>query len=562
MGSAVSAEAADRQVKNKARRRQRQRRRHRRHQLLEQLPKTDEQGNPLYYDKYGNQFFYDDKQRSYYLDDQRQRLYIDDDGNLCYLDKNGVPFYADEQGKTYYKHENRGPFYPTETCSGLSSQTYYYTNKDAAANDNNVDSDRNTAADPHSPSLTEVFGIKATMNETPGSSTTANSSFVLSQGSSSSVPTVEVFNYRTLTAQPFSMLAENNISTMTNKSSSEPRTATPLQHQELSYTNQYINREVLHTPEYVKDRSFGVELQRIAQTDAENKVLEKLLQQEENREQLAKAKNFRKVGVFDVKIKDDKYDSIICGSGFLPNGNVIFVDKANKTLKLFNTELEFLASFSLDICPQNLCCGEKDSLVHITFSSQMVHGIKVFEVKEASFIEKETIKIAAKIGAIARRKDALAIITKSLLDYEQNNPYILQMTNVHGHCLKDFKLQSDEQNIVSAESVVISEHLQFLISDTASNCVYCFNTEGEMVFKYQQLRQPTGICVDNKGSFFATSPGIVHQVSASGERIRALMKRESIGFCSTHICYDNEDGLMVLSGKSNIMTAFLITDSV
>lgn len=206
----------------------------------------------------------------------------------------------------------------------------------------------------------------------------------------------------------------------------------------------------------------------------------------------------------------------------------------------------------MEYTPNSLCTGSNDNLVHVTFKTRTFNGISIYEVNGNSILFKQTVRMQGIPYGIARSNNGLAVIVSNV------NEWQIKLMTLKASTSKVINLENSLK-LVKPEYLAITKELGLFVSDLGSNTVYCYDTEGEELFNYQQLREPTGLCVDNMGSVFITSPGVVHQVSTSGERIKAVLRRETIGFVITGVCYDPLDRMMILTGKSDHLAVYKLS---
>ncbi|WAR27341.1 hypothetical protein MAR_013045 [Mya arenaria] len=483
-------------------------------------------------DKYGDVFYYDtEKDWFYYLDQNNVRYYKDEDGETFYLDEQERPYHLTSDGEKVYM-DNKGI---------AQLETPGTDNKDGVDLNALSENDKTSENMPPSTASTAIsFNIKPKL-ETPvlfnGVQITRN------MPSLDSVPSIEILDHR------------NRWSTTESGNSDVFDVGTMSTYSSLSFVSSNFNREALITPNYINDESEEVEIQRVAQNEAENRILHKLLDQERNKPQLPPAKSYRKVGMFSVKIDSDKNDCIISGSAFLPDGQLVMSDYKNKKLKLFNRELQCVNAAEVGFSPIKLCSGKKDNLIHVAFKSPSTYGIKIFKVEKNEFQNTITTTTPWPIGGLGRSSNGLAVMQS------KSEAWFVHLLNLKGKLLREIDLRKEGYKLSNSEYLVITEDLDIVVTDRGHNSVISFNHIGEEVFTYTQLREPMGLCTDGKGSIFVTSPGIVHQISKSGERIQSLMARDTIGLTPVNICYDTEDNLMVFAGNANTMSAFEVTDS-
>ena len=297
----------------------------------------------------------------------------------------------------------------------------------------------------------------------------------------------------------------------------------------------------------------------------ENKLQERATTSEQRNKSTDKPKVvtkkvFQRVGKkFSVKLKEDARDCSISGSGFLPNGSLILADYDNKRIKLFNENLKNLSHLDLKIYPQNLCTRAQEFEAYVTFNDNFQNGIQVVCIKEDNSLSViRTIKMRDSCYGISSNNGGLAVMV--------NNPsgWQIHLITLTGNLKAKVIPESDVKSLfVRPDYLTVTRDLKLLVSDRGNNSVYCFNTRGKLLFRNSRLRQPMAIAIDNAdsgGSIFVASPGMVHQLNMSGERIAALMSQDEIGFPPICLSYDADDSLLVVAGQSNFMMAYRLTD--
>ena len=271
-------------------------------------------------------------------------------------------------------------------------------------------------------------------------------------------------------------------------------------------------------------------------------------------------KVYQRVGKrFTIKLNDDPRDCTISGSGFLPNGNLVLTDFDNRRLKLFDENLKNLSHLDLKVNPQNMSTRTQDFEVYITFNDSFQNGILVVSIKgDNSMLVTSTINMKGLVYGISSNNGGLAVMV--------NNPsgWQIHLITLTGSLKAKVIPESDGKSIfVRPDYLKVTKESKLLVSDRGNNSVYCFNARGKILFQNSRLRQPMGIALDNADSgihIFVASPGMIHQLSTSGDRIGALMSQDEIGFPPICLCYDEDDSLLVVAGQSNYMMAYRLTD--
>lgn len=569
MGSAISATSAERRNCQKAQRRRHWKRKHRQRRLLQQLQNNEQEmiGDSGHTESQVVQQTHDDE---YILDSEhhqseicsinRQQQYLELNNQELASSSSNKPFNvtqnANDENEERLKNAtenlsitsentNRTHFNTVNnTTDILNNESFQETleNSQNRSDQNQSLATKSQDTGPYSPTLSTVF-------ETKPSSSPIFYERLESQSSQKSSST-----YRDKychTPDRFPSRSSSFNATEGNTGRFNRKITKSLGNTSLAGFD--LDNEDPGTFNYIRTDILDKDNTETFEAEAEQKIMKKLLREEKDRSLLPPQKHFRKVGTFDVKTQDDKYDCKISGSAFISNGDLVLADAANKKLKLFNEDLEAISSAELDVIPGDLCCGKDDDVVHVSFTGGMQYGIQVYEVIKDVILLKASIAMPWQPLAIARSNNGLAVI------HTDRNSSVLHLTDLKGREIKQLELRHDGRPLVNPVAISITENLQLLICDKPANTVYCFNTDGEVLFTYKKLREPMGICTDNRSTFI-TSAGIVHQVSTTGETISPLMTRQSIGFTATNVCYDKEDRLLLLSGQSNTMTAFVLKD--
>lgn len=574
MGSAISATSAERRNHQKARRHRHRKRKHRQQRLLQQLQNNEQEmiGDPGHTESQVVQQINDDE---YILDSEhhqseiygvnRQQQYLELNNSELASSSNNKPFNVTQNSKNVNdeneellkngtenlsitsENTNRTHFNTVNNTTDILNNRSFQEKKENSQNmsdQNQSLAEKSQDTSPYSPTLSNVFETKPPSSPIFYERLDSKSS----QASSSTY-------WDKYCDTPDRFLAESSRFNATegNTGSFNGKIIKALGNTLLAGFD--LDNEDPGTSNYIRNDTLDKEINntRTFQAEDEQEIMKKLRRKEKDRSPLPPQKHFRKIGTFDVKIPDDKYDCKISGSAFISNGDLVLADAANKKLKLFNQDLEAISSAELDVKPVDLCCGKDDDLVHVSFTGSMQFGIQIFEVIKDVILLKTSIVMPWQPLAIARSNNGLAII------HTDRNSTVLQLTDLKGRKIKQFELRHDGRPLVNPVGISITENLQLLICDKPANTVYCFNTDGEVLFTYKKLREPMGICTDSRSTFI-TSAGIVHLVSTTGETISPLMMRQSIGFAATNVCYDKEDHLLLLTGQSNTMTAFVLKD--
>ncbi|XP_021363847.1 uncharacterized protein LOC110457077 [Mizuhopecten yessoensis] len=227
----------------------------------------------------------------------------------------------------------------------------------------------------------------------------------------------------------------------------------------------------------------------------------------------------------------------------LPNDSVVALDRANRKLKLFSADLEFLHYADVGVAPAGLTVI-KNSTVAVS-SGDMKNHITLFKVDD---------------NTLQRTKD---------IEWEHENYAVCDITYADHHfvCLTS-KYQSTGKSEICVERIdtdgkrrtVFTEngnaHLgynlisgsgnYFYICDCYKNKVRCMSYEGKLLWETETSRGPLGIALVKENILVSSfAEGVVSQISLDGHMYKSPVIQELAKPGS--ICYQRKRKRLLVS---------------
>ncbi|XP_071177624.1 uncharacterized protein [Mytilus edulis] len=230
----------------------------------------------------------------------------------------------------------------------------------------------------------------------------------------------------------------------------------------------------------------------------------------------------------------------ITGCEILPNGNVMFLDKLQKCLLLFNIAGEFQREIiTFENKPSDVCYVRQNE-------------VAVTVYKKVCMVDAEKNKIVKEKNIEA---DCYGICT-----YEQT-VYVRVLPN--RVLVLDFELDFQYQIQIFGETLtriaVFGDKL--FCTDCGKNTIFCYNKAGEMVWSYNHgIISPMGIDVDRNGFVYVACKGTnkIIALSQDGTKSRDIMSEDSGVNKPFALNIDRKMSVLVFSNERD-KSAFLLS---
>ncbi|KAH3823591.1 hypothetical protein DPMN_125399 [Dreissena polymorpha] len=242
-----------------------------------------------------------------------------------------------------------------------------------------------------------------------------------------------------------------------------------------------------------------------------------------------------------IKLNSDNKEQKcwITGIGVFPSGEIVMVDMANKKIKLFGKEFEYLSQAQLDTIPQDISVSPVDaSCAYFTkpFSKEGIQKVVMADGKLALkeyFVTNGTNRgiTCIKAGILTSVQDGryhdvdINHFKIYLLDYTGN---VLQAVSTDTNGSRLFKLP--------LYFTVSSNCKQLIVSDCIKQNSYIVNVDmsGKIKFKYSgtnnNLITPRGLTIDDEDNIYVTEweRSSVYILNAEGKRTQTLMSHREL----------------------------------
>ncbi|KAL4221294.1 hypothetical protein ACF0H5_019557 [Mactra antiquata] len=243
----------------------------------------------------------------------------------------------------------------------------------------------------------------------------------------------------------------------------------------------------------------------------------------------------------NIKLPDDNKDvqCWITGMGVFPSGEIIMVDMANRKIKLFTKDLEFLSQIKLETIPQDISISPvnaSDAYFTKPFSKEGIQKVTLSDGKltlKESFWTNGTNRgiTCTKAGILTSVQDGryhdldINHFKIDLLDYDGQ---VLQSVSTDLNGSRLFKLplyftvNSTGKQVIVADCI---KHLSYVVS---------VDMTGKVRFKYEGINNnvvtPRGLTIDDEDNIYVTEweRHNVYILSPAGKRLQVLFSNEEL----------------------------------
>ena len=256
-------------------------------------------------------------------------------------------------------------------------------------------------------------------------------------------------------------------------------------------------------------------------------------------------------GKYSVKLDKEKFCHVT-SAAFLPTGDIVVIDTVNKKLKLFDCFFEYITHLTFRTAPQHVSCSHYYPYAYVTFPDR-VRQIHVDNgiLKRCGYIKTDGICK----GISVNRYDGKVL---SLIKSDTKGEVALLTPG--GNIQQEINEDTNGNNLfISPEYITITKNLKIIVSDKGTQSVVGLHSDGEILFRYKGIRQPTGVCSDEQGYIYVGCPFSVHQLNEEGELVKLFLSKAEIGFSPHCLSYSFKDNLLLVTGKGDKVSMFKLT---
>ena len=227
-------------------------------------------------------------------------------------------------------------------------------------------------------------------------------------------------------------------------------------------------------------------------------------------------------------------------------------DAFNNRLKLFDCFFEYITHLNFRTTPQYVCCSQNYPVVYASFQDK----VRQFHVEKGILVRSGFIKLNGICKGIGINRYDGKAISLSLSDTEG----AVALLTPGGNIQEEFSQDSDGNNLfISPEYLTITKNLKIVVSDKGTQSVIGLHSDGEILFCYKGIRQPTGICCDEQGYIYVSCPFSIHQINEEGELVKLFLSKAEIGFSPLSLSYSLKDNLLLVTGKGDKVALFKLS---
>ena len=283
------------------------------------------------------------------------------------------------------------------------------------------------------------------------------------------------------------------------------------------------------------------------------------------------------VAEYDISLPTDKDRCLICASLVLSTGDIVIADNNNKAIKIYDADFRIMSVFQLNQFPTDMCTSNTSlNEVYVT-DIDTIHHVRI----DNGLDVLRTVGLDGEKWGITTWKHGLAVaITLKVNDNrepanetrtrreEMVEKSMIRFLNFEGFIVRTITNESFSNFSMKCPFHMTSIHggRHIVVSDSGTNRVTCLDTEGGVVFVYEdkQLKNPTSLTTDGHGSVFIIGQysGNVHQITENGTRLGVILSEVQGLNWPGGICFDSWNNSIILqtNGFENRMQSFSLTN--
>ncbi|XP_069114616.1 uncharacterized protein [Argopecten irradians] len=227
----------------------------------------------------------------------------------------------------------------------------------------------------------------------------------------------------------------------------------------------------------------------------------------------------------------------------LPNDNVLALDRANRKLKLFSADLQFLHYVDVGVAPAGLTVVS-NSIVAVS-SGDMKNHITLYKTEDNEIHQTKDIEWENEHYAVCD----IAYVNKTFVCLSSK----YQKTGVSELSVEQIDIDGKRNTIFSEKgnahlgyNLLAGEDGRFYICDCYKNKIRCMSFDGKPLWEVETSRGPLGIALV-AGSILVSSfaEGLVCQISQDGQMSKSPVIQDLTKPGS--ICYQRKRKRLLVS---------------
>ena len=246
----------------------------------------------------------------------------------------------------------------------------------------------------------------------------------------------------------------------------------------------------------------------------------------------------------NIRVQDDAHTPRITGCTFMPTGQLVIADTANRRIKLLNSSFQIQSFLNLKYKPLDISAVD-DSKVVVSYPVKK--RLQIVQVLP-SFQDHSTISVDKKCRSVTVVSDCVFVSCCTITENEDGE---IQMYDLKGNLIKRVGVKL---NFIRPEYFAESKEKMFVI-DNATATLTCFTFDGKIVYQYRDdfLSWSRGLYVDAEDNAFICDKNgnKIRVVTARGERNKALLTYKDRISNPCSISYREFDGTLAVGCDFN-----------
>ena len=260
-----------------------------------------------------------------------------------------------------------------------------------------------------------------------------------------------------------------------------------------------------------------------------------------------------------VKVPSDTEYAGITGSAFLPSGQLILCDYANKKLKLLDENLQMKESIDVPGQPWDVAPVNQHQVI-VTFPYQQY--LQFIQVTP-SLALGNTVDLGMECRGVAVSRESIYI---SLSESGEGKIGIYDLTGKKKRIIDPYNGKDGKVLIEWPHYIAVSNDEKIFVSGydvkSSTTTVYCLESSGNVLYTVSNplFKACRGISVDEKENLLVcdVESHKVFLITKDGKEVRELLTEKDDVWFPWTISFRRSDGTLVVGGEHNNILVFTL----
>ena len=257
-------------------------------------------------------------------------------------------------------------------------------------------------------------------------------------------------------------------------------------------------------------------------------------------------------GKYKISLPSDTEKCAISSVAFLESGDLVLTDMGNQKVKYVDQKFKFISQIPMAE-PCGVCAVGND--IYVTNSTNTIQHLFV---KDMVLEMGKTFDMNGKCYGIANFNNGIAVGLKSSE---------IQLMNTLGEVKRIIKIPKTEKGkLICPRHLSVTPKFDILVTDSEAKIVYCLDSKGELLFRYQNMSNPHATVSDSDGNIFLVGLNketnlimqILRKTGECATCVKSVLQMQDVEFEPRSICFRKSDGLLVLAGIRHAIKRYRI----